>query len=265
MGVLGLHQAAAAAYLGAALLAAAGLGLRSRRGLRGAGALLVLGAALHGVAFWRLHSLDPPPTLTQLSFALSLMAWLGTVFYLLLQLRVRSGGLAVMVAPAAFLGAVLGALAAPSGPSQLARASPLWSHLHVLLASGGLALLGLAGGAGVLYLVHHAALKSKRRGAPSSVLPSLENLDQLGAVALAAGFLLLTLGLLTGMIWLHAAEGRLWSADAHANAALLVWVAYAGVAVARFGVHLGARPLALASALGFLVLLLAGIGAEVWV
>ena len=37
-----------------------------------------------------------------------------------------------------------------------------WEHAHVLLASAGLAMLGIAGLAGAFFLMEHRRLKSKR-------------------------------------------------------------------------------------------------------
>jgi len=261
--VLELHQWTGAAYLAASLAAILGLGLRSRRWLNGAIGALLVGAVLHTLALWSIHTEQPPPAVTQLPFAADFMAWVGTVFFLALIVRVRGRGLVVLVAPTAFVSVFAGSLAAPGPEPAVELASPLWSHLHVLLASGGLALLGLAGAAGVLYLVHHRAIKAKRIDASRSILPSLESLDRTNTLALGAGFLLITLGLLTGMIWLHTVEGRWWPGDRHANATLAAWGVYAAVVVARYGTRLGARQCAIGSAAGFFIMLLAVVGVEV--
>jgi len=233
--------------------------VRSRRLLQAAIALLVLGALLHTLAFWHLHAMKPTPALTELPVALSLMAWIGAVFYLLLLLRVKGAGLAALVAPAAFLGAFTASLQLPGG-SPAVQQHPLWSHLHVLLASGGFALLGVAGAAGVLYVAHDREIKGKRRSAVRSTLPALETLDRVNGLALAVGYLLLSLGMVTGIVWVYASEARLWPGTWHANATLVAWIVYAAVLYARFGANQGSRRSALQSAVGFGVLLVAVLG-----
>jgi ABC-type transport system involved in cytochrome c biogenesis permease subunit len=255
-----LHQLSAAAYLVAALLAVLGLGLAGARFSRAAVGVLGGGLALQTAALLALHGLDPTPPLTELPLAVSLMGWIGTAAYLLLLLRVRGAGLVVLVAPLAFVGVVFASVAPPPAPVAPAAASPFWSHLHVLLASAGLALLGLAGAAGVLYVVHHRAIKAKRPGPLRVPLPSLESLDRVNALALGAGFLLLTLGLLSGVAWVQVSEGRLWPGGLHANATALAWALYAALVAARFVAPLGARQSALSSAAGFAVLLAAVVG-----
>ncbi len=258
---LELHQITAATYLLAAVVAVLGLVVPAPRASRVAVGALGLGLLLHTLAFLSLHAQAQPPAFTELPMALSLMAWLGTLSFLLLLLVVRGAGLVVLVAPLAFAGSFAESLALPGVVDDLTRASPLWSHLHVLLASAGLALLGLAGAAGVLYVVHHRAIKAKRAAALRLPLPSLETLDRVNALALTLGFLLLSLGVLTGVAWVEAAEQRMWPGGWHANATLAAWLIYAVVVGARFGAHQGARQSALSSVAGFVVLVVAVVGA----
>jgi len=260
---LTLHQLTTAAYLAAVLAAGLSLGLPSARMSRVAVGLLVVGFIVHTGAFMALHELDPTPALTELPLALSLMAWIGTASYLLVLLRVHGAQLAVVVAPLSFGGAFFAAAALPGAQPPDPSTSPLWSHLHVLLASTGLSLLGLAGAAGVVYVIHHRAIKSKRAGPLRLPLPSLEALDRVNALALSIGFLVLTLGLLSGMAWVYAADGHLWPGTSHANATAVAWGVYAVVLFTRYGARLGARRSAISSAAGFAVLLVAVVGVGV--
>lgn len=257
-----LHIATAGIYLLAALAAVAGLGLRVRTAQRAAAGLLAFGAALHAFAFWQLHTLTPTPSLTELPLAASLMAWLTAVSFLALLTRVQGLALSALVAPAAFLGAFAGAIWLRVRTGSEEQLHPLLAHLHVVLASAGFALLAVAGAAGALYLAHHRSIKAKRPDA-RSVLPSLEALDRTNTAMLALGFTLLTLGVLTGVLWVLESEGRLWAGGVHANATLAAWALYAGIAVLRFGLHESARRAALQSALGFTLLLVTVLGLRV--
>jgi ABC-type uncharacterized transport system permease subunit len=257
-----LKELAAACYLAASVAAAFGLLLPSARAARLAVAGLALGALLHGGSFWQIHARPSPPPLTDLPMAVSLTAWIGAVFYLVLLLRVRGRGLAVLVAPLAFLGVIV-ASAAPSRAGGPPPGGARWPHQHGVLASAGLALVGVAAAAGLLYLAHHRRIKARRRGPWGAALPPLEALDRVNTLALSLGFLLLSLGVLTGVAWVRAATGRLWPGDVHANATLAAWVVYAAMVGLRFGGHQGARRAAVTSAAGFALLLGAVVGVEV--
>jgi len=252
------HQLATAAYLVAALAAVLSVSVRRGELARGAVFALALGALLHTAGFWQLHTLDPTPSMNSLPMAVSFMAWIGALVYLGLLLFVRGLGLAVVVAPAVFLGCVTGLLSLYA-PRPTEALHPVWSHLHVLLSSAGLATLGIAAGAGLLYVIHHRTIKRKRR--VGGALPSLETLDRVNTMALGVGFLLLTFGLFTGVLWVYQTEGAFWEASIHANGTLAAWVLCGAAVVARFGLDLGARQVALLSAAGFAILAGAVVGA----
>jgi ABC-type transport system involved in cytochrome c biogenesis permease subunit len=254
-------QWTAAVYLAAGLVAGLGLGLETRRIERASVLLLAFGAFLHLVSFALLHTAENPPPVTNLREACSFMAWVGTVAYLLLLKRSRLSRLVVLVAPAAFLGAFLAALRPPSVVP--AEAATGWPHAHVLLSSAGLSLLGLAGLAGVIFLIEHARLKSKKPLDRRFPLPSLEALNRVNTVALGVGFLLLTLGVVTGMIWLQTTKGFPWSGTAHETWTLVAWLVYTALVFARFSGKQGSRRSAISAVAGFVFLLFAVVGLEV--
>jgi ABC-type uncharacterized transport system permease subunit len=255
-----LLQWTAAIYLTAGLVAGLGLALETRRLERASIVLLVVAALVHGYSFSQLHVGGATPALTNLSLAISFMAWVGTIFFLLLLFRARLQRLVVVVAPAAFLGAFVAALRLPGAEPATTAGSGSWPHAHVLLASGGLALLGLAGIAGLMFLLEHTRLKAKRPIDRRWPFPSLEALDRVNAVTLSVGFPLLTLGVVTGMLWLQTVYGKPWTGSAHETWSLVAWAVYAVLVGARFGAHQGSRQAAASAVGGFAFLFFAVIG-----
>jgi ABC-type uncharacterized transport system permease subunit len=258
--VVEFHQIAAALYLAAGVGALLGVVLGSARMERGAAWGLALGAVVQGLGFATLHRLENAPEVTDLPMAVSLMAWMGVLFLLALMWRLRIPALAAVIGPVAFLAVFVGALHLVDPPDDGLSASGSWPHVHVLLGSAGLGLLGLAGIAGIFFLVEHRRLKAKRRMGRRSVLPSLEALDRVNAIALAAGFPLLTLGLMTGVFWLQASHGVPWNGTSHEVWMVIAWGIYAGLALARFVGHQGARQAAASAVAGFAFLIFAVVG-----
>lgn len=257
-----LHQWTAVLYLAAGVLAWLGIGLRSRRLERSAVGVLLAGAVMHVLAFTHLHELQPPPPLTDLPTAVSFMACVGTLFFLALMRWLRLAGLAVLVAPLAFVSVFFASLRlGHAAPTPLLGAGS-WPHAHVLLASAGLALLGVSGLAGAIFLTEHRRLKAKRPLDSRIPLPSLEALDRVNRVSLAVGFPLLTLGVVAGMIWVHSVYGRVWTGDHHETWSAIAWAVYAVLVTARFAGRQGARQAALSAVAGFAFLLFAVIGTE---
>jgi ABC-type transport system involved in cytochrome c biogenesis permease subunit len=255
------QQMAAALYLAAGVGAVVGMVLPSARMARGAVFGLALGALVHGVVFATLHRVDPMPQLTSLASAVSFMAWVMVLFLLVLLWRLRLPGLVAVAGPIAFLAVFVGGYAG-SGSVESSFGSGAWSHLHVLLASAGLALLGVAGLAGLFFLLEHRRLKAKRTLPKRFSLPSLEALDRVNSVALATGFPLLTLGVVTGMIWLQASVGSLWTGSHHETWTAIGWAIYAGLVAARFGGRQAGRQAAASAVGGFAFLLFAVVGVE---
>ncbi len=259
-----LLQIAAAVYLAAGVGALVGATLPSARMARGAVWGLALGAAVHALAYASLHSVEPPPPLTGLPASLSVAAWLGNLFLLGFLWRHKIQGLVAAAGPISFLAVFVAALHLPgSEPTASPADSGAMPHAHILLAGAGIALLGLAGMAGIAYLIEYRRLKAKRALVSRVRLPSLEALDRVNSASLAVGFPLLTLSLVTGMLWLADTRGVLWTGGAHETWCAIAWAIYAGLCVARFGGRQGARGAA-ASAVAGSAFLLFGVVAVGW-
>jgi len=256
---LDLHALTAGVYLLSAVLATLGLSLRNASFARAAVIALAVGALVHAGAFFAYHDFQFPPPSTGLAGAVSLMAWFGTIFYLAVAVRLRLRGLAVVVAPAAFLGVFFAAIARGAESGAPAPAGELWGAVHIVLASAGLALGGVAAAAGALFVLHHRGLKRKRSRSRLP-LPPLEALDRVNSLAVSLGFLLISLGVVTGVLWVHETEGELWPGTPHANTMLVAWAIYGGLVLSRTLSATGALLAARAAVLGFAFLTMAVIG-----
>lgn len=254
-----LQYMAAALYLAAGVGAVLGLALPAPTALRGARWGLAIGAFAQLAAFATLHRLDPAPSLTDLGYAISAMAWLAVGVTLFLMARISLPGFVPPVAFVAFLATFGATLGRPEAAVRDVGATI--PHAHVLLASAGLAALGLAGLAGFFFLLEHRALKQRRKVARRIPMPSLEALDRVNRVTLAVGFPLLSLGVVTGGLWLHARMGSYFEGSLHETWMLIAWLIYVGLVCLRFLGRQGARQAAASAVAGFAFLLLAVVGA----
>ena len=254
-----LQYMAAALYLAAGVGAVLGLALPAPKVLRGASWGLVIGAVTQLAAFATLHQLDPAPSLTDLGYAIAVMSWLSVLFTLFLLARIRLPGFVPPVAFVAFLATFGATLHRPDVIAE--QTGTTIPHAHVLLASAGLAALGVAGLAGFFFLMEHRALKRRRPVARRIPMPSLEALDRVNRVALSLGFPLLSLGVITGGLWLEARSGLLWSGSLHELWMFIAWMIYLGLVVLRFVGKQGARQAAASAVAGFAFLLFAVLGA----
>lgn len=256
-----LHQLTAALYLVAAVAGILGIALPRAQFGRAGMWLLASGALAHGLAFARLHTLPNPPSLTHLPSAVSLSAWLTVLVSLALIRRARFGALAALVAPFAFAAVFYASLALTRiEPGVIPLDAGSWPHLHVIFASAGVALLGVAGLAGALFLAEARAIKAKRPATWRERLPSLEALDRVNAATLAAGFPLLSCGVIAGFFWTQGETGEFWVGGAHAIMSTFAWAIYGVLVIARFGAGWRGREAAASTAAGFAFLLFVVVG-----
>jgi ABC-type transport system involved in cytochrome c biogenesis permease subunit len=105
----------------------------------------------------------------------------------------------------------------------------------------------------VLYLFQERELLSRRPGRFYYLIPSLERSDTLGWRAVLGGFGFLTLAILTGFLWNHSLLGRFWTGDPKEWAALVAWLIYVAILVARGRGGWGGRRAAWLAIAGFAV------------
>ncbi len=91
-----------------------------------------------------------------------------------------------------------------------------------------------------------------------------EELDTLSYQSILVGFVLLTLGLITGAIWANEAWGTWWSWDPKETWALVSWLFYAAYLHMRISKGWQGRRPALLATLGFFVVLICYLGVNFW-
>ena len=87
------------------------------------------------------------------------------------------------------------------------------------------------------------------------LIPLPEVLDELIYQCAVMGFVLLTLGIVTGSVWAHYAWGSYWSWDPKETWSLITWLIYAALLHARLVRRWQGRPLAFMAILGFVAVL----------
>ena len=191
---------------------------------------------------------------------LSLVAWALVGAFLALRLKLRVKVLGVYVAPlAAFV--LFAASQFPREPMQPQNLlKGFWLVVHIITIFLGDAGFALACGVGVLYLIQERSIKSKNRGFFFKRLPSLDLLDSTGYACVVIGFTMLTIGLVTGMVYAKNVWGRFWSWDPKEVWSAITWIFYAALLHERLTVGWRGRRAAIMAIVGFVVLLFTFLG-----
>lgn len=193
-----------------------------------------------------------------LAEALSLLAALLVGLFLMIQLRGPLLALGAVVVPTAF-GLTFTASVLKGGAQPLPPIlHSAWLPVHVLFAFLGDAVFAIACSASVLYLVQERRLKAHR--GKLGPLPSLETLDRLSASCLKWGLVLLTVGIVTGIVWAHEAWGRFWIGDPKLLFSMLVWGLYMVLLQGRMSAGWRGRWAAQLTIAGFAVIVVSLVG-----
>ena len=131
-----------------------------------------------------------------------------------------------------------------------------WLTYHVVTCFLGYAAFAVSCGVSIMFLIKKPSHKnSEEAGAVSKLLPNADVLEELNYKAIAVGFPMLTLGIVTGAAWADYAWGSYWSWDPKETWSLITWFIYASFLHARIARGWRGKRAAVLSIIGFLSVL----------
>jgi len=205
-------------------------------------ALHTAGLALRWIESYRMGFGHAP--LSNFYESLIFFSWAIVIAYLLLEFRKRTGVLGSFALPSAFL-LMAYASYAPDVESRIQPLIPAlqsnWLVTHVVTCFLGYGAFVIAAVFGFLYL--------RKKENPSGT-PGKEELQEYLYRSVAVGYVLFTLGIVTGSVWAHSAWGSWWSWDPKETWALITWMIYTALLHRRIAGKDGAKGMAVLSLVG---------------
>ena len=191
---------------------------------------------------------------------LSVTAWTIAAVFLAVYYKYQIRILGIYAAPLISLVMIAAYQMPKPMPTDPQLFKSWWLAAHIITIFLGNAAFTLACGLGILYLLQEKAIKSKKRGFFFSRLPSLDLLDSTGYACIVAGFSMVTIGLITGLIYAKAIWGRFWSWDPKEVWSAITWLFYAALLHERLTVGWRGGRAAVMAIIGFCVLLFTFLG-----
>lgn len=193
------------------------------------------------------------PPMANLYESLIFFAWTIVLFYVLLEWRTRNRSAGVFSTPLAFLAMAY----ASYSPNISDRIQPLlpalqsnWLISHVVTCFFGYAAFTIAFGLSIMLLIKQRT--SENNGSAfARLIPRPHLLDDLIYQLILIGFLMLTLGIITGSVWAHSAWGSYWSWDPKETWSLITWFVYAALLHSRLIRGWRGKKIAVLSIIGF--------------
>jgi ABC-type uncharacterized transport system permease subunit len=221
--------------------------------------LTLVGALLFNTIamFQRGFSLNRCPVFNLFEATMFIM-WVLVLALLFLGLIPRLRFIAAFSSPvllAVGVFALMPALDPPHGPKPEFRGALPSLHITMVLLAYG--AFGVSCVAGLTFLTKDRYLKQDKVRAITSLLPSIQRLERIVAEAMLTGFILLTIGLALGAVFLYLKRETLpigpdpkiiWSG--------VVWLIYLILLIARWHYAPGGRRLALSAVAVFAFIML---------
>jgi cytochrome c-type biogenesis protein CcsB len=188
----------------------------------------------------------------------SLVFFAGTIVmvFLLIDRKYKVPVLGAVSVPLAFWALAYASLS-PNITKQIQPLIPAlqsnWLIAHVITCFVGYAAFAVGCGVSILYL-----LKKRKQHVTArltDLLPDGEVMDSISYQLVMYGFLLLTIGIVSGAVWANSAWGRYWGWDPKETWSLITWIIYAVLLHARNIRGWRGRKIAYLSIIGFLAVL----------
>jgi cytochrome c-type biogenesis protein CcsB len=170
--------------------------------------------------------------LSNLYESLISLSWTTVFIYLIVEWRYKSKALGILIFPIVSLAMAYASLA-PSIRDEIEPLIPAlqsnWLTYHVMTCFLSYSAFAISFGASITYLFK--AKQAVQKAAPDKnsdeLFPSAEALDDIIYKTIAIGFLLLSIGIITGAVWANYAWGSYWSWDPKETWSLITWFVYA--------------------------------------
>lgn len=228
---------------------------------------LAAGLALHTASLITDWVEDGHYPLFGLRETFSFLAWTLVVAYLLTLTRYRTVALGSFTLPLVSILTFIALIARDkNGAASNAitgSAGAAWIFpIHTTLLLFAYAAFFVVFAASVMYLVQERELRNKTFSAFFHRLPSLMTVNDIATHAAGIGFTLLTLGVLTGMLWSTERDGRLWHNDPKEIFAGMTWLLYLVLILYRSTASWRGRRAAWLGVIGFALVLCTFFGAR---
>jgi len=217
-------------------------------------ALVVGGVVLHAIALGN-EVVTQGGLPSGLGQGLSAVSLLLLVIFLALDVHYRNPVLGAFLTPFALAVLVPGLLLSGDTAVLPADARRPLLPLHITIAFLGVAAFAVASAVGLMYVLMERQMKGKRFGLLFARMPALEVLDELSRRLVLAGFILLSVTLVTGAFFSSDRKGVFWVWEPKEIATLVAWHIFAAVLGARLWVGWRGRRPAFATMAGFALLL----------
>jgi ABC-type uncharacterized transport system permease subunit len=174
----------------------------------------------------------------------SVCAFLLAVVFLITHTRYRISTFGVCLFPLVTFMTLIGATEFPVGNWSSPQVRSIWLIVHIATVLIGYAALIFAAISSVYYLLQERQLKQKNVTTAVNRLPPLGTIDQIITQSMNTGFVFITLGTITGVVWAFVDVGVKWIGNPKIDFFLFTWAFYLAMIFLRVSAGWRGRRLA---------------------
>ncbi|HTK82210.1 MAG TPA: cytochrome c biogenesis protein CcsA [Bacteroidota bacterium] len=196
------------------------------------------------------------PPITSVFEILSLIAFTVVLVYAYIEFRTKNSATGYFILILPFFFQLISSLFIKEVPNVPPMLQSNLLGFHVSSAFLGYAAITISAVYGFLYLMLYHDIKSKQFGVIYKRLPNLETLERMSLTAAIFGFVLLTIAIIVGIIWLPRVFENFDYSDPKLFGTAAIWLIYAAGLVAKKVGGFQGRQMMVLSVAGFVVALL---------
>ena len=197
--------------------------------------------------------------LSNLYESLIFFSWSIILLYLLVEWRTKNKTIGTFVTPLAFLAMAYSSFSEDAIQPLVPALKSNWLTAHVVTCFFGYAAFALSFGLSLMYLFK-TMIKVSVENTFFNLIPDPDILEELSYQMVVIGFLMLTLGIITGSVWANSAWGTYWSWDPKETWSLITWFVYAAMLHSRLVSGWRGKKLAVFSIAGFFCVIFTYLG-----
>lgn len=222
-----LNILAVIAYVAATALTIRSMGPTQTQGkteLKALRLVLVVGLFLHGSALATVLGVGNSPNFA-LGTTVSSVAWIIVMLFLVSSLRAPLTSLGILVLPTAAIATLVGWLY--PGTLHAPALGSIAAKFHLLIAGLSFGLLSLAVAQSILLFLLDRLIRNKHPVGFWLSLPPMETMELILFRLIFSGFTLLTVTLISGMVFSDRLFGQPFVLNHHVTLAVLAWLSFA--------------------------------------
>jgi ABC-type transport system involved in cytochrome c biogenesis permease subunit len=200
---------------------------------------------------WTIEFNHPP--ITNVFEIFSVLAFSLSCSYFLLELFTDVRGTGLFIIILSFLFQIISSIFIQDSPEVKEVLRNRLLGLHVISALLGYSGITISAVYGLLYWILYKRIKLNKFGLIFNRLPSLEILEDLSYYSAVIGFILLTIAIIIGIIWLPSAFPNFTYLDPKLVGTGLIWIIYGAGITSRFLGKLQGKKVIVFSIIGFII------------